>query len=119
MRPTLLAALVLGIALGAAGCKPAPDPDADRVPAPQAPLRAAHAGAGPAPATPQLPAAAPVNAPGTDAVVVADLTSPGQMDPGFDARGFAGTFTAPGTRLVIEPDGRYALDGGAGPNTGS
>lgn len=121
MRHTLPAVLMLAVLLAAVGCQPTPDPDT--VPAPQAPLGAGHASGGTASLssapTARLPAAAPANAPGTDAVVVADRTSPGDSEPRFDARAFAGTFIAPGTRLVIEPDGRYAISEGTEHSAGS
>lgn len=108
MRQTFTTMLLLGAAIAAGGCRPAQDPDP--IPAPQAPLRSGSANVTPAaaPGAPASTATAPANAPGTDAVVVADHT-PANADPRFDSRAFAGTFTAPGARLVIDADGRYAM----------
>lgn len=51
---------------------------------------------------------------GTDAVQVADATSPAD-DPGFDPRAFAGRYAGAGQTLDVEADGgfRLATDGGS------
>ncbi|MBB1472309.1 MULTISPECIES: hypothetical protein [unclassified Luteimonas] len=114
MRHTAPAALLLGAALATVGCRPAPDPDP--VPVPQASRAAGAMRPGVAP-TAAIPAAA--NVPGTDAVVVADHTSPAGAGTRFDARAFSGVFRAPGTQLAIEPDGRYALSSAGVESVGS
>jgi copper homeostasis protein (lipoprotein) len=102
MTSTIPAATLLLAILLLGACRPATDaPAAD----------AAPAVTGAAEAAPTAGAA-----PGTDARLVSDETSP-VADPGFDARTFAGTFQGalpcadcPGidSRLELHPDGRYS-----------
>ena len=60
----------------------------------------------PPPEAPQPPQPLP----GTDAVIVAQQSGPAAAAPDFDARAFAGTYSAGTTRLDIGADGQFALD---------
>lgn len=107
MQPTRSIPLVLLAALLAVGCQPRPGTggSADQEP-----------GAGATGPQNSRPAAADADA-GMD-VMPPDAPLGAESDPGFDMRGFAGTFTGtlpcascPGidTTLVLLPDGRYRL----------
>jgi hypothetical protein len=117
MRHASTFPLLLCAALAAAGCQPQATAPA-AVDAVQE--RAAATDDGHVAATTGAPGANPqVNAPGTDAVVVADHTAPALADPNFEARGFAGTFASPQRQLEIAADGRYVLHAGDDVSAGS
>lgn len=70
-------------------------------------LSAADAPAPDAPAPDAPPAADPAT--GVDATAVVDRTSPPGADVGFDARAFAGRFSAEGAALQLLADGSYTF----------
>ena len=89
------------MALSLAGCNRDADAPTVRVPA------ATEPGPAPAPAADATAPADPLA--GTDAVAVVDHGSPAGDNTAFDPRAFAGTYSADGTSLVVEADGRYTL----------
>lgn len=65
--------------------------------------------AAPAPVeAPPAPTKMPEPAPGTDAVVVQDLSGPTAAAQGFDAKAFAGRYAGGGIALEITSDGLFA-----------
>lgn len=100
------ASLILASALVLAACgeKPAEPatPATTDAPAPAAPAAPAAVEAPPAPTK------MPEPAPGTDAVVVQDLSGPTVAAKGFDAKAFAGRYAGGGVALEITSDGLFA-----------
>lgn len=95
MKQTLLAIAVAILVLAACKREAEPAPATQTVPA-----AAAQPAAAPAPTDPTA---------GTDAIAVVDQSSPAGDNRTFDAKAFAGTFGATGTRLEIQADGAYRL----------
>ncbi len=90
MKQYLLAVALATLALAACKREAAP------APAPEPAVAAPTATTGPAAAT--------------DATAVVDQASPAGDAVAFDTKGFAGTFSASGTRLEIAADGTYRLN---------
>lgn len=82
--------------------------DADAAPAETAPT--------PAPLPPPPP---PAPEPGTDAAVIEDRASPTDAAPTFDAKAFAGRYSAGETVLEIDAGGMFTLAGKDGTISGT
>ena len=100
-----LIALSFSLMLAACGQKPADEaaPATEAAAAPAAPATPAPVEAPPAPTK------MPEPAPGTDAVVTQDLSSPTMAAEGFDAKAFAGRYAGGGIALEITSDGLFAF----------
>ena len=95
-RSALMFGFVISVAISATACQRDAEPTPDASPA----------------ATEITPADVrdPAPAPTTDATQTSDATSPVADAPrGFDTKGFAGAFAAPGTTLSIDTDGSYRM----------
>lgn len=118
--------IALLTALFAAGCRQ--DSAAEAETAADAEAKAAtDAAADAASAEPAPPAAAlplpppppPAPEPGTDAAVIEDRASPTDAAPTFDAKAFAGRYSAGETVLEIDAGGMFSLTGKDGTISGT
>lgn len=116
--------IALLIALFATGCRQ--DSAAEAETATDAETRAAtdataepasaETAASPAPLPPPPP---PAPEPGTDAAVIEDRASPTDAAPSFDAKAFAGRYSAGDTVLEIDAGGMFNLTGKDGTISGT
>lgn len=116
--------IALLTALFAAGCRQDSAAEADTAADAEA-KAATDAAADAASAEPASPAAAlpppppPAPEPGTDAAVIEDRASPIDAAPTFDAKAFAGRYSAGETVLEIDAGGMFSLTGKDGAISGT